>query len=271
MKKKIISALLVATVVLVIMAGCGSNQADLPNPWTESDKQGVEDATGFEMTAPDGADEVAYSYMSENGMAQMSFVLDRMKWTYRMQKANELTDISGMEYGWTSQEAGTVSGKNAMYYAYKAPDNGEDTDVMLVNWYDEESGVAYSLSVLGKASGETDIQAYAEMLYNCENEISSYFLGVFGRSDDKSTLTISDNNDGTFKVDINIVRLCTLQDGVGTFGDHKMTFEVVDPSENKMYGVIYKESDNSLTVEITDSTWTLLPSGEVLKGFVKGE
>ena len=74
---------------------------------------------------------------------------------------------------------------------------------------------------------------------------------------------------GTFKVDINIVRLCSLENGVGTFDDHKMIFTVDDPNEAKLTGVIYRDSDNSLTIEITDSTWMLLPSGEVLSGFGK--
>ena len=48
-----------------------------------------------------------------------------------------------------------------------------------------------------------------------------------------------------------------------------MTFVVQDPSENEMSGVIYCDSDNSLIVQITDSTWELLPTGETLDGFGK--
>lgn len=46
-----------------------------------------------------------------------------------------------------------------------------------------------------------------------------------------------------------------------------MTFEVEDPNKNKLSGTIYRDSDDSLTVKITDSTWELLPSDEVLDGF----
>ncbi len=127
-----------------------------------------------------------------------------------------------------------------------------------------------------------DIQAYAENLYvplqgdatddpekDRENELNEYFLGEHKRSEDGSTLDIEDNGDGTFDIDINIVRLCSLEDGVGTFTEHKMTFDVTDPNGNPMSGVIYRDNDNSLTVKITDSTWDYLPNDEVLEGFGK--
>ena len=301
MKKKIISVLMALALGMMILTGCSSSavqesqsseapaeqteqpeQTGLANPWTETDEQGVEAATGFAMTAPDGATDVSYSYMSDGGMAQMSYVLDGMNWTYRMQMTDELTDISGMSYSWTSQEDGTVSGRNAVYYAYLTSDDAADADVQVVNWYDMVTGVSYSLSASGKDMEGMDIQAYAEALYaplqeeatadpeeDRTNELNDYFLGENKRSDEESTLTIADNADGTFKVDINIVRLCSLENGVGTFDDHKMTFTVDDPNEAKLTGVIYRDSDNSLTVEITDSTWTLLPNGEVLSGFGK--
>ena len=291
MKKKVLSVLLAMATGIFAITGCSSSigkedqsaeQTGLANPWTKSDKQGVAEATGFEMTAPEGAAEASYSYMSDGGTAQLSFVLDGMKWTYRMQAAEELTDISGMAYGWTSQEEGTVSGRDAVYYTYSAPDNGTDGDVKVVNWYDGASGVTYSLSVSGKDSDKTDIRAYAELLYtpaqgdaadspeeNYEEELNDYFLGEHKRSEDESTLTISDNGDGTFKVDISITRLCHLENGVGTFADHKMTFEADDPSGEKLSGVIYRDGDNSLVVKITDSTWELLPSDELLEGFGK--
>lgn len=298
MKKRIISVLMALALGMMILTGCSSSavqesqsseataepteQPELANPWTETDEQGVEAATGFAMTAPDGATEVAYSYMSDGGLAQMSYVLDEMNWTYRMQMTDALTDISGMSYSWTSQEDGTVSGRNAVYYAYYAADGSADADVRVVNWYDMVTGVSYSLSASGKDLEGMDIQAYAEALYaplqeeatadpeaDRTSELNDYFLGEHKRSDDESTLTIADNGDGTFKVDINIVRLCSLENGVGTFDDHKMTFTVDDPNESKLTGVIYRDSDNSLTVEITDSTWMLLPNGEVLSGFGK--
>ena len=253
----------------------------IANPWTQSDRQGVADATGFEMTPPEGAENVAYSYTEADSLAQMTYELNSDKWTYRMQEADELTDISGMYYTWDAEEKGEVSGREAIYYSYGGLDNAGD-DIQVVNWYDAVTGVTYSLSTVGSDLNGMDIQAHAESLYvplqgeatddperDRTEELNNYFLGEHKRSSDDSTLTISDNGDGTFKIDISITRLCDMEGGAGSFADHKMSFTIDDPNGEKMTGVIYRDNDNSLTVKITDSTWTYIQSGEILDGFGK--
>ena len=254
----------------------------MPNQWTDSDEQGVLEATGLEIAAPEGATEVSYSYMEESKLAQVKYVLDDISWVYRMEPADELTDISGMYYEWTDEDKseGTVSGREAVYYGYLAPEDSDEEDVQLVNWYDAVTGVTYSLSATAKDLDGMDIQAYAEQLYvplqgdatddpaaDRENELKDYFLGEHTSSYDGSTLNITDKNDGTFAVNIDIFRLCSLEDGVGTFEDHKMYFDVDDPNGDKMSGVIYRDSDNSLTVKITESTWDYLSVDDTIEGF----
>ncbi len=141
------------------------DQTGLANPWTQSDEQGVAKATGFEMTAPDEATDVSYSYMSSDGLAQMQFTLDGMKWVYRIQMADELTDISGMEYQWTDEIECSVSDRDAVYYSYVSTGNGKEENAQLVNWYDAVTGVTYSLSATGKELSDTEMLAYAEDLY----------------------------------------------------------------------------------------------------------
>ena len=262
-------------------AATGEASAQIANPWTQSDRQGVADATGFEMTPPEGAENVAYSYTEADSLAQMTYELNSDKWTYRMQEADELTDISGMYYTWDAEEKGEVSGREAIYYSYGGLDNAGD-DIQVVNWYDAVTGVTYSLSAVGSDLNGMDIQAHAESLYvplqgeatddperDRIEELNNYFLGGHKRSSDDSTLTISDNGDGTFKIDISITRLCDMEGGAGSFADHKMSFTIDDPNGEKMTGVIYRDSDNSLTVKVTDSTWTYIQSGEILDGFGK--
>ena len=259
-----------------------SDDAQIANPWTESDKQGVADATGFEMTAPAGATDVSYSYMESDSLAQLTYELDGKKWTYRMQETDALTDISGMYMDWDSEESGEVSGREAVYYSCGELNNDAVEDVQLVNWYDAVTGVTYSLSATANELNGMDIQAYAEQLYvplqgdatddperDRAQELNDYFLGEHKRSSDESVLAISDNGDGTFKIDISIVRLCDMEGGAGTFEDHKMNFTITDPAENKMSGVIYRDSDNSLSIKITDSTWEYLKTDEILDGFGK--
>jgi len=295
LKKKLALVLTVMVMCLAMLAGyafalgqesqngediSASQNAELANPWTETDAQGLADATGFEMAAPEGAEDLSYSYMKEAGLAQLRYVQNETKWVYRIQMTGEAADISGMAYQWTNQEEGDVSGRPALYCAYVGSE--EEEDVQLVLWYDDVPGAAYSLSASGKDLDGLDIQACAESLFaplqgdatndpeaDRENELKVYFLGEHRKSADESTVTITSNSDGTFGVDINIVRLCRLEGGVGSFENHKMTFEAEDPNGNRITGVIYRDTDNSLTLEITDSTWTYLPNGEVIDGFGK--
>ena len=292
MKKKLALMLTLTVLSAALLAGCGSKTEqdsstdgeqtqEIANPWTETDEQGVLDATGFDMVAPDGATDVSYSYMADGGMAQMAYELDGASWLYRMQLTDGLTNISGMEYGWTTEVEGGILGMAANFYAYTTEDESQN-DVQLAVWYDALTGVSYSLSASGEDLSGMDIQAYAESIYTSlqgeatddadadrENELNEFFLGEHKRSSDDSVLTISENEDGTFNVNLSITRLCSLENGVGTFEDHKMTFTVTDPSDNEMSGEIYRDSDNSLVVKITNSTWELLPTDEILDGFGK--
>lgn len=256
------------------------NADGLANPWTDSDQAGVLEATGFDLAAPDDASDVAYSYMADEKLAQMTFAQAGVNYTYRVQSTDGLTDISGMYYDWTSQKDTKVSNLDGLYLTYEAKDGSGDAQVL--NWYDKVTGVTYSLSASADSLEGEDLLVLAESIYqplqgeasddpdrDAKNEVKDYFLGEHTRSEDGSSLTIAENEDGTYKVDISITRLCNLEDGSGTFKDHKVKFTVKDPSGNLMKGEIYRDSDNSLVVKFTDSTWDYLPNNEILKGFGK--
>ncbi len=133
--------------------------------WVTTDAEGIKEATGFEMNAPEGAEEISYSYLKGTGMAEMEYVLNTHDWVYRVQPTDQLEDISGLEYEWYSEEAASVKGMNGILYTYS--DATEDTEyiddvfaVHLVNWYDESAGVTHSLSVSGNIDG-IDIEVCA--------------------------------------------------------------------------------------------------------------
>lgn len=143
----------------------------IANPWITSDKQGVFDATGFTMDAPEGATDVNYSYMADGKLAQMTYVYEDADWVYRIQPTESLTDISGMNYTWVSDMPGKVSGMEAEYMGYS--EHAEDSEyiddmffVQVVYWYDNIAGVTYSLSASGKNIDGMDIEVYAENLYS---------------------------------------------------------------------------------------------------------
>ena len=171
MRRKI--GILVLTVILTL-CGCGAKSEEvstsLANPWTDADEEGVLAATGFDLVAPEGATDVHYSFMDEDKLAQMTYSMDNISWVYRVKAANELEDISGMNYEWVVTEEGTVSGREAIYMAYS--DASEDTEyldsvqyVQVVNWYDVVPGVTYSLSASGNAVNGMDIQVLAEQIF----------------------------------------------------------------------------------------------------------
>lgn len=311
MKKKIILALTAMAVGTAVMTGCGSSAKEttaaaetttaaateaveetsaaaeeesvgMANPWTDSDKEGVAAATGFEMTPPEGAENVYYSYMASDGLADMTYDLDGAVWTYRMQFADKLTDISGLYVDWMDEEDGTVSERAAKYYAYRDEKDEGNGDVQLVLWYDSVTGVTYSLSAGGPDLNGMDIQVYAENLFDPlqgestddpegdrKTELEDYFLGTHTSSYDGSEIVITDNGDDTFSMNLSIVGLCTLEDAAATFEEHKLFFKAEDPSGGQISGMVYRDSDNSLDVKILDSNWELLPTDEVVEGFGK--
>lgn len=138
------------------------------NPWVDSDKAGVLEATGFDMEAPADAANVAYSYMTGTGMAQMNYVMEDAMWVYRMQHTDELEDISGMHYDWNYIEDSLINGMNAVEYSYASGSEDGFLDslecVRVINWYDDENKVTHSLSVIGNDLNGMDTHVYAENL-----------------------------------------------------------------------------------------------------------
>lgn len=173
--------------MLLALSACGGNSIDAnnassadervngymdgsTNPWTASDKNGVLEATGFDINPPEGATDVYYSFIEESKLAQMTYVLDELEFTYRIKASSELEDISGMHYEWDSIADGAIYTNEAEYFMYSPSDTEEeatdsDNEVAVLNWFDSASGITYSLSVIGDDLNETNITAYAEAVY----------------------------------------------------------------------------------------------------------
>ncbi len=99
------------------------------------------------------------------------------------------------------------------------------------------------------------------------NASAGSFVGKHISSYDGSALTISDNGDGTYKVDIELYRLYSFENGVGTLEGDQMTFVVDDPNGEKLTGEITRDSNNVFTVTITESSWSLLANGDSFTDF----
>lgn len=197
--KKCAVTILAAGLSIGMLAGCGTNGAlevdgpdaiitiaenedgsdvtvGIENPWVITDKDGVIEATGLNIYAPEDASNALYSYLKTSDLAQVTFTYEGYDdWTFRMQKTDMLMDISGLYYEWAYQDSAEVSGKEAMLYSYvdDADASGMIDDlsgVQLINWYDDSTGITYSLSVSGKDLNGMDIQVIAENLFETHGE-----------------------------------------------------------------------------------------------------
>lgn len=135
----------------------------MANPWTESDMQGVYDATGFNLVVPDDANFAYYSYNEQIGMAQVMYGLDEVDYVVRAQHTDAAEDISGNYYDWAEETTGTVDNCPANFYVNVHDDT--TPVVRMVTWYDEATGTSYSLSLNSMTETDLDIQAVAEALF----------------------------------------------------------------------------------------------------------
>ena len=99
-------------------------------------------------------------------LVQLSFDLDGNNFTAREQRTGSKdVDQSGMYYEWTNREESVLQNGNGggipcILYRFI----GEDETADLCTWYDEESGVSYSLSVVAEDLDGFDLRAVAESI-----------------------------------------------------------------------------------------------------------
>ena len=86
------------------------------------------------------------------------------------------------------------------------------------------------------------------------------FVGSFVDENGDTGLEITRREDGTYDVKINIVRLTSLDDGVGTMENDKLRFTATDANGNPISGEI-EDLGLEKKVTFTDSTWGLLENG----------
>ena len=96
-------------------------------------------------------------------------------------------------------------------------------------------------------------------------EIDDPYLGEFADENGNKSLEIGLTEAATHSVKLSIIRLANFDDGEGNLSDGGLSFMATDPNGNPIYGMINIDPEdpdqNTLIVEITDSTWDLLPNG----------
>lgn len=178
---KTILVMCLALAMCLAFAGCGDkeNSTGMQNPMTEVDEQGLIDATGIDMPAPEGATDVEYFVIEGSDMTigEMRFTLDG-KSAYLRSTPTDLTsffpentdeenppdidevglqgDISGLNYEWERMAGIEVCGRPG-YCQLK-------DDIGYVAWIDVAPGILYNLG-MEKDADEDILVELAEKVF----------------------------------------------------------------------------------------------------------
>ena len=207
--KKLTALIIVTVLSLSALTGCGQSKAPeaaaepetveateeatssdepmtgMANPWRDITEEEAKAACIRLFKAPDEATNVRWSIMEEGAdketgfpgpLVQLDFdIVDTystLSFTARAkQTTDENEDISGMYYDWTVTDDATLAnwgGGNMKGKCYRYLGDTETVD--LITWFDVEIGIAYSLTTSAEDLDGFDIQAYAEAMYNPDNE-----------------------------------------------------------------------------------------------------
>lgn len=205
MKKRLLLVMMIGAMAFQMMA-CGSEPApaaeetqieeeatpeastvetaQIANPWKDITEDEAFQLVPNGFSAPEGATNVKWSACGDcdpmstvlpGTLVQMAFDLDGMSYVAREQNVGDTnTDISGMYYDWTVTDditlAGWAGGQMPATYSRFVGDS-ESADV--INWYDFETGAAYSFSTVAKDLEGFDLQAIAEAIYDPAKQIGA--------------------------------------------------------------------------------------------------
>ena len=156
--RKAISVLLA---LLILAIGAAQAEVRRANPWTPTTAQGLMDALGLQLGLPDGATNVAWQMMEAEQMGQVTFTWQGEDYTARIAPADVFEDISGLYYEWEAEDKCEVGRCKGV--VRRAHDGENTVDVCL--WYDDPTGLMYSVSVIGADLDGFDITAAANILY----------------------------------------------------------------------------------------------------------
>ena len=154
-------AIAVLAALLILAFGAALAEAGLVNPWKPTTAQGLMDALGLQLGLPDGATNVTWQMMETEQTGQVTFTWQGEDYTARVAPADAFENISGLYYEWESQEDCAVGRCNGV--CRRAHSEGKTIDLCL--WYDDLTGLMYSVSVIGDDLDGFDITAAAGILY----------------------------------------------------------------------------------------------------------
>lgn len=163
--KRLFVALLVAALALAACAvalGEEEPEVSIANPWSDISAEEAEEALGVLIGVPEGAEDVRYAVMEDEGLVEMDFTWYEMEYYARIQPAVGFVEISGLYMDHWDQ---TLDVQIGPWTAVEH--RGEEDGVIwnVIQWYDEDAGLMYCVVTSGEDLDGFDISAAAEAIY----------------------------------------------------------------------------------------------------------
>lgn len=194
-----IAALSLAAVMVMSLCSCGAKDPEentgLANPIVETDAEGLVQATGISLDAPEGAEDVTYAYINqgegENLIAQVSFSLNGKSYNYRAVSTSETvlvaaTDpnedldkftesihngiqmgaqLAGLNYeDWNAETIVEIAARQGVY-------GQSHEDVTFVAWLDVVPGFLYSLTATDSVDQDTLLKTAESAFVPMQGEV----------------------------------------------------------------------------------------------------
>lgn len=143
--------------------GADGEMSGLANPMEETAIDGILTEWGAKLEIPQGATDIQeFVIHGEHDLLERQFTYHKVRYTARVQQADAFTDISGMNYTWTSEKEVTVGQTPAKFYYYLGGDEEPSAAVCL--WYDSSAKLMYSLSMTGEEEDVDQLLPVAELM-----------------------------------------------------------------------------------------------------------
>ena len=133
----------------------------LPNPWEDTTAEDLYAISHLSFGVPEGAENVVYRYLKRSGLAEMQFYQGDDEYCARIQPVTEPTDISGMYFDWDNKEEVRIGKCTGTIGQAKT---GSEDWIELCQWYDDDQGLQYSLSVYTTDIDGLDLTAIASQI-----------------------------------------------------------------------------------------------------------
>lgn len=151
---------LLAIILVAVMLVCPAFAEGTISEFTPSSEEEILQTLGLRFGQTDEMSEI--SYQTVGTLAQMSFTLDDVSYTARIQPTNEFQDISEFSFSaWAIADECMIGWCEAQ--AMMAQQDGEIFALCL--WYDAAPGLMYSVSARAEDLKGLDIQKAAESVF----------------------------------------------------------------------------------------------------------